>query len=109
MADLADAFGRAYGLEGSHQDWAKTAESTLKRLIGEGLPRVLAARAGSAPKLDMKSLDDAFRAGSEGGPSPLPDDLVIMGLPKRPTWFWPVALGGGASLLLLVILILATR
>jgi serine/threonine protein kinase len=109
MAELADGFGRAYGLDGSHQDWARTAESTLRRLIAEGLPRLIAARADSAPKLDMKSLDDAFRAGSEGGPSKLPDDLVIMGLPTRPPWFWPLVLGGGASLLLLVILLLATR
>jgi len=109
MAELADAFGHAYGLEGSHQDWAKTAESTLRRLIADGLPRLLSQREGAAPKLDMKSLDDAFRAGSVGGPAQLPDDLVIMGLPKRPAWFWPVVLGGGASLLLLVVLLLATR
>ncbi|HTJ81721.1 MAG TPA: hypothetical protein VL400_08340 [Polyangiaceae bacterium] len=55
----------------------------------------------------------AFSAGSQGGPiggrAGLPDDLVVMGLPaERPKWLLP-AIGGGAILVLLLVVVLALR
>jgi len=59
------------------------------------------------------AMDDAFRAGSAGGPGgsggSLPDDYVIMGMPKeRPQWFWP-AIGGGALVVLGLVVFLLAR
>ncbi len=112
IGELADAVGGAYGLEGDHRLWATLAEAKLTSLIAERLPAKLeehARAAMAAPQL--ASMDEAFKAGSEGGPKggALPDDYVIMGIPpERPLWFWP-ALGGGAVVVLCLVIFLIAR
>lgn len=49
---LADAVGRAYGLEGDHLVWAKTPQAELQRLVAEGRTRML-----SAPKPSPSALE----------------------------------------------------
>ena len=71
MGALADRIGHAYGLEGSHAEWARTPQDALGARIQRALPalveRHLAERA--ALKAPMAAMDDAFKAGSAGGPS----------------------------------------
>src|SRR6185295_6557002 len=50
VGDLADAVGRAYGLDGDHRLWAKTTQGDLGRMVAEGRskappPRVVEAAA----------------------------------------------------------------
>ena len=44
VGDLADALGRAYGLQGNHREWASTSQPELAHKIDVG-----AARAGAGP------------------------------------------------------------
>jgi serine/threonine protein kinase len=39
---FADSLGHAFGLQGTHQDWAQTSEEELTRRVDEALPRLLA-------------------------------------------------------------------
>ncbi|MFO0553263.1 MAG: serine/threonine-protein kinase [Polyangiaceae bacterium] len=105
---LADALGKAYGLEGGHQAWAHMAESTLAEAIQARLPEKLEAhRAAQAAKPDLGAMDAAFSKTKAA--DDLPADYVVMGLPpERPKWFWP-AIGGGAVLLLVVVAAIAFR
>lgn len=110
IGSLADAFGAAYGLEGDHRLWASVPEPTIAAQLAESLPKKLEAfRAKVGAPLDLADLDAAFKAGSQGGPAGLPDDLIVMGLPPdRPRWFWP-AIGGGSLLVLVVVIALLAR
>ncbi len=113
IGELADAVGAAYGLEGDHRVWATVPEAKLTMLIAERLPAKLEAHKNKAPLPAPTAMDDAFRAGSAGGPGgaggALPDDYVIMGMPKdRPPWFWP-AIGGGALVVLGLVVFLLAR
>jgi serine/threonine protein kinase len=110
---LADRVGRAYGLEGSHADWARTPEADLAARIQAGLPAAVARhqaehgeQRGAAPSL--RSMDDAFKAGSAGGPGPIADD-VVMGVPTGkgpPVWIFAAV---GALLLAAVIVFAIVR
>jgi serine/threonine-protein kinase len=102
---LIDRVGHAYGLTGTHLEWATTPEADLAARIVAGLPDALAKHAAN-PKPDrLAGIDEAFKAGSEGGPGAFPDDMV-MGVPKGPpTWIYAlvagsVLLGALAALLL---------
>jgi serine/threonine protein kinase len=113
IGELADAVGAAYGLEGDHRVWATVPEAKLTMLIAERLPAKLEAHKNKAALPPPTAMDDAFRAGSAGGPGgaggSLPDDYVIMGMPKdRPQWFWP-AIGGGALVVLGLVVFLLAR
>jgi serine/threonine-protein kinase len=44
---LADAVGRAYGLDGDHHVWATTPQAELGRKVAEAAPRVMAKKAAS--------------------------------------------------------------
>jgi serine/threonine-protein kinase len=80
---LVDRVGGAFGLVGSHQEWARASESELANRIRVGLPQVLARHAEQPGRDRLASIDDAFKAGSEGGPGSFAEDLV-MGVPKGP-------------------------
>jgi len=118
MGELADAVGAAFGLEGDHRLWATLPEAKLTMLIAERLPAKLEAHKNKAAAMpDTANLDAAFKAGSQGGPAglgaaggtTLPDDYVIMGMPKdKPPWFWP-AVGGGALVVVGLLVFLLAR
>ncbi|MEZ4440819.1 MAG: serine/threonine-protein kinase [Polyangiaceae bacterium] len=95
--DLADRFGRAYGLEGTHRDWAYMPEVQLEALIEQRLPLALAAgRAGSAG-VSPTLVDDAADPVPGGG---LEDPEFIMGVPDKS----PVGLYVGVGIGVLMIL-----
>jgi len=102
---LADAIGRAYGLEGEHRQWATTPQQELARQIADAMPRVMAPRAapiavaadpfaspgpqayGQAPAGARQGMDDAFGAVREG-------EMGTYGLPSaKPGWLLPVVVG----------------
>lgn len=89
VAELADRFGQAYGLEGSHADWAYTKEDELEAKIQESLPALM-ARTRRAPSL---------QPGAALPANAFSDDEFIMGVPARvPTGLY-IGLGVGAALL----------
>ena len=129
---LADAFGAAYGLEGTHAEWAKIPEGELAQRIDAKLPSLLQTQAGEAPK--KRDAADAFFGESDalegyGGPAaaaaapaqyqgsglaptqPMSQvDMVPAGVPKPgPGLGLLIAVGGGALVVgvLIVIAILA--
>jgi serine/threonine-protein kinase len=127
---LADAFGAAYGLEGTHADWAKIPEGELAQRIEAKLPALLSAQPVAAPK--NRDAADAFFGESDAldgyeGPAvaaPAPAqasgvaptqpmaqvDMLPAGVPKKgPGLGLLIAVGGGALVLgvLIVIALLA--
>jgi serine/threonine-protein kinase len=96
MGALADRFGRAYGLEGSYLEWARTPTAELGARIQAGLPVALERLAASQGTVGpARGMDEAFRAGSDGGPSNagFTEDLV-MGVPKGPPKWIFAAIAG---------------
>lgn len=95
MGALVDRIGHAYGLEGSHLDWARTPQDELAARIAVGLPPLVERYlAEHPPGAEHAAMDDAFRAGSEGGPR-FNDDL-IMGVPAAsgpPRWIFAAIAG----------------
>src|SRR5262249_7413233 len=74
VARLVDRIGQAYGLEGSHEQWATAPQAELKAQIAAGLPKRLAAHEDMLATVpNLKAMDAAFRvadpfkAGSAGG------------------------------------------
>jgi serine/threonine-protein kinase len=106
---LADQVGHAYGLEGTHAEWAYVPEEQLGERIREALPEVLARLASEHGSTeDMAAMDAAFAGGGGGGENPFPED-VAMGVPsERPRWLLP-AIVGAVLLLGLLVAFLATR
>jgi serine/threonine-protein kinase len=100
---LADAVGRAYGLEGDHQEWAKLPVAELEERLKTSLPRAMQPRVvaqadpfASAPAgtpASGQAMQQAFAASRES------DYLEAAGLPGgRPTWVIAVAVGVAALL-----------
>ncbi len=102
---LADAVGRAYGLEGDHLQWAKTPQQELAQRIAEAKPRVAAGKV--AP---IAVAADPFAAPPAGAFGPRPEyaehgmnrafgavyeaELVPQGVPMdKPSWILPVVVG----------------
>jgi serine/threonine protein kinase len=105
---LADAVGRAYGLEGDHLLWATTPQPELSRQIAEAMPRAMAPKvaplavaadpfaapppgAGGMPGMTYdagrQGMDQAFQAAREV-------DLAPVGVPMgKPGWVLPVVVG----------------
>jgi serine/threonine-protein kinase len=106
---LVDRFGAAFGLEGDHHAWAREPQDQLGARIRASLPAALEKHA-QAGALDTSGLDDAFKAGSQGGPvNPFYDDQMVMGVPDaRPRWLIP-AVAGAAVLVGAVVALLFAR
>jgi serine/threonine-protein kinase len=110
---LADAVGQAYGLTGTHQEWAKAAEADLTARISAKLPELM-AQAAAAPKPAnaadsffgesdaLDTFDSPGNAPSARPPASLQQPLpeIPMGVPKSGgnTMLW-VAVCGGALVL----------
>lgn len=109
MAALADAVGHAYGLVGDHREWARASQEELAIRIRDGLPAALARHAEEKAKPSLKAMDDAFKAGSAGGPpgGAFVEDMV-MGVPSGlPRWIYAAA--AGALTLIAIVAFLLTR
>jgi serine/threonine-protein kinase len=94
---LVDRLGHAYGLSGSHVDWARVSQQELGHQIRHALPHVL-ARYEQARAPDLGSMDAAFRANGGATPTMDDEDPLVMGVPKGP----PKWLLAGAAVLLVV-------
>jgi serine/threonine-protein kinase len=110
MGALADRIGHAYGLEGSHPEWARASQSELGARIQRALPALVERYLVEHPKLPLAAMDDAFKAGSGGGPagsdSAFNDDLV-MGVPANGPPKWVFAAIAGALILAVVVFFIA--
>jgi eukaryotic-like serine/threonine-protein kinase len=106
IGEFADALGHAYGLTGTHMDWAYTPQSTLAQAIQTALPKMMAAQhAPAAPT--APAMPAAMAAGHGpppgmgfGGPEAMAmqpmvssyrtaaeDNEFVMGVPKAfPRW-----------------------
>lgn len=103
VGDLADAVGRAYGLDGDHRAWATTPQAELGARIHAALPAMLARRP-AAPPISLSAMDSAFQhsapAASASGAHAGPDEMFVMGVPKGPPkWLVPVIVGAVAVVL----------
>jgi len=87
---LADAIGAAYGLQGSHRDWATSRQSELGARIGERLPGLMQVETRApAPGVDsffgaaggLEVMDDPFRA--PVGPGAVPASPSVGQRPAR--------------------------
>lgn len=125
LGALADAVGRAYGLTGTHREWANTRESELARQIDERMPELMKAepRAVQATVADSffgetGALDDPFGAspgeapppaGPSAVPGPAPtEEMVAMGVPTKGSGLAIVlAIAGGALVLGALIALIA--
>lgn len=87
---LVDRIGAAYGLTGTHAEWASAPQEELGRRIREGLPAALEAhRSAAAPPAALSAMDSAFQ---EERSNAFAEDIV-MGVPdRRPGWVVPVVL-----------------
>ncbi len=105
VGDLADAFGRAYGLSGDHLSWAYTPEAVLRQMIQTELPRMMAAKP-RAPAVGIGAMADPFAGPGPAGapaaqqvypapvPTTVPDEEFVMGVPKGPPkWLVPAIIG----------------
>ncbi len=94
MGALVDRIGHAYGLEGSHVDWARTPQDELGARIAAALPALVERYRIDHPlgAAQLSSMDDAFRAGSAGGPAGAGFDDLVMGVPSGgpPRWLFAV-------------------
>ncbi|AUX43123.1 protein kinase [Sorangium cellulosum] len=124
---LADRVGQAYGLAGSHRDWAYTPQQELAAKIRAGMQAILAhpqhapgsagvartaadprglvapAAAAAAPAASIVAPADPSPVGGEA----FAEDMV-MGVPQRlPRWVVPTAAGAAVLICALVALLLA--
>ena len=98
VAALADGFGHAYGLSGSHADWAYMAEMQIESLIEQAVP---AMQQQAEP--DGKSTPSVFP--TAGPDDAFTDDDFIMGVPQRsPTGLY-IGIGVGAICLVGAVLV----
>ena len=123
VGNFADSLGMAYGLTGSHREWAATPQEELDRTIQERLPSMMAS-SGPATRVDgvadgffgeSAALDapDPFGMPPQPGPMMAPryggeDDIVPMGVPKNNNLpiILAVAVGGAVLLIFAVVLII---
>jgi len=124
---LADAVGAAYGLTGTHKDWAVASEADLNARVTAAMPtlmtQVQAPRAANAADSffgesdSLETMGDPFAAGAPVvAPAPMPmnpgygagDALPqsIAGLPKSSNNTMLLLLVGGGALVVGIILVL---
>jgi serine/threonine protein kinase len=112
---FADAVGRAYGLEGTHQDWATRPEAELSSAIEAKLPELMARESTSDPGADLGGLDreiDALARGPSTQPAPPSHPpAAVLAAPHGTSWGLIAAVGGGALLVgvLIVLAVFLTR
>jgi serine/threonine-protein kinase len=70
VGDLADAVGRAYGLEGTHRDWAAMPQAEITKRIE-----------GAAQRAPMGAGVDPFAADPFAAPAPPPGAMAPMAVP----------------------------
>lgn len=115
---FADALGQAYGLAGTHRDWATVPQEQLAVAIAERLPQLMqAVAAPSRDEADSFFGESEALGGAPGAPAAVPmgpmgdsppyaDDLVPMGVPKAGNFVLFVAFAvGGIALLVGVLLV----
>jgi eukaryotic-like serine/threonine-protein kinase len=108
MGALVDRIGHAYGLAGTHLEWARTPQDELGARIQQALPALVERYLVDHPKIPLGAMDDAFKAGSEGGPAgAFGDDDMVMGLPSKGPPKWIFAAIAGAVILALVVFFIA--
>jgi serine/threonine-protein kinase len=103
VAELADRFGRAFGLEGTHTDWAYRDERELRRGVRAALEAAMAPPAPVAPA------PEANVVASRESPPPAAatafrDDEFVMGVPSGSSK--GLYLGIAAAVLLVVVVVL---
>jgi serine/threonine-protein kinase len=116
LGALADGMGRAYGLSGSHAEWAYVRESELQRQIDERMPELLrmqiqvAAPTAADAFFGESGLDDPLAATVAAPPGSMPsqrppsspvrtDEMVAAGVPTKGSGMGMVlAIAGGALL-----------
>jgi serine/threonine protein kinase len=99
---LADAVGRAYGLDGDHLQWATTPQQELATRIAEAVPRTRAPRVAAlgeavdpfaaapvATTAPMSAVEPRVQRGAA-----VTESDEVAGLPRRkPEWLLPVIVG----------------
>ncbi|KYF77104.1 protein kinase [Sorangium cellulosum] len=111
---LADGVGHAYGLAGSHRDWAYMPQEELAARIRAALPAVLARHQKAAEGAsrahagaDSRAVAAALAAPSAGATDAFAEDMV-MGVPQRlPRWVVPAVVGAAVLLCALVALLIS--
>jgi serine/threonine-protein kinase len=93
VAELADRFGQAYGLEGTHRDWAYLPEQELEARINANLPALMAQRQPSV------------RPGANPTSDALGDDDIIMGVPQGPPTTLYIGIGVGAAVVVATVVV----
>jgi len=124
---LAEANDQAYGLVGTHHEWAKSNEADLSKQIEARMPELMVA-AGDATQQQpnvadaffgesssLESFGDPFAAPPAHGMapgqhvpqySPTVDDIAPLGVPRGANWALILLVGGGALVLGVVLVIL---
>jgi serine/threonine protein kinase len=90
VAELADRFGEAYGLEGSHREWAYMPEPQLETLVEQRLPAKLA---------ELYTKSQAAAAVLTETPDAFQDESFVMGVPSGPPKALFIGIGVGALVL----------
>jgi serine/threonine-protein kinase len=118
VGDFADALGQAYGLSGTHREWARIPQAELAASVAARLPEMMqAAGVGARDATDnFFGESEAFGAGPAGPDAgarfppapgaPYVEDLTPMGVPKSGNLGLLLAFAvGGVALLLGVVLV----
>jgi tRNA A-37 threonylcarbamoyl transferase component Bud32 len=113
---LADAIGHAYGLTGTHQEWAKASEADLQRRIAAKLPELMQAVAPVGPanaadsffgEADALNTFDAPAGASVRPPPQAPHVMHGHGVPTTPQGYDDVPMGlpkrGGNTMLFVAV------
>src|SRR5207247_201785 len=126
--DLADAIGRAYGLEGDHRQWAKIPQAELAQQVEAGKAKAMAPRAPVGPAMgDPFAQPDPFaqtrgqlpsspfNPNSYGPPAEYQQGQQAWGapppagVPQKTPWLLPLlvgvvalVLGGGIAILVVL-------
>jgi serine/threonine protein kinase len=97
ISELAERVGHAFGLSGTHVEWAATPQEALRERIQSGLPAMLAAHKAkeAPPAVDLARMDQAMVVGRPPPLSSFSED-VVMGVPASSTPGWVVAAALGA-------------
>lgn len=110
---LADRVGHAYGLAGSHRDWATMPQKALAERIRAAMPGVLARQQHATASASAVPPGPAVRAVPAASAAPTPGaseafaEDIVMGVPPRlPRWVVPAAASAAVLLCALVALLL---